>query len=60
MFPKVVRREILLLLAAKAAALTVIYFVFFSPTEKSVLSPHDIEAHLFFDTAHQDGRNGHR
>lgn len=57
MFPKATRREILFFLAAKAAALTLIYFVFFSPFEKPPLSPRGLAAHLLVATG---DRNGHR
>ena len=60
MFPKVVRREVLILLAAKAAALTLIYFLFFAPNEISRLGARDIAAHLFAASTNQGESHGHR
>jgi hypothetical protein len=57
MFPTALRREILILLAAKLAALTAIYFVFFAPAEFKP-DTRAIQAHLLF--AGQDGDHGHR
>jgi hypothetical protein len=34
MFPIVLRRDILIVLAAKAAALAILYFLFFSPSHR--------------------------
>jgi hypothetical protein len=59
-FPKVVRREILILLAAKAVALTAIYFIFFAPTDRSTPSAREIETHLLGSIADQGDLHGHR
>lgn len=46
MFPKVVRRDVILLLCAKAAALTLIYFLFVAPMMKPEPQPSAMAAHL--------------
>ena len=50
MFPYVLRREIIGLLLAKAALLTALYFLFFSPAHRIDPTPHRIQAHLLTDT----------
>ena len=44
MFPIVLRREIIILLAAKAALLTLLYFVFFS--HRPAVTPDVLRAHV--------------
>ncbi len=46
MFPIVLRREIILLLAAKAAGLTILYFLFFAPAHQTVVTPDKLRAHV--------------
>jgi hypothetical protein len=46
MFPIVLRRDILILLAVKAALLTLLYFLFFSPAHRIPVSPDGLRAHL--------------
>ena len=46
MFPTVLRREIIILLAAKAALLTFLYFLFFAPSHRSVVTPEKLRAHV--------------
>ncbi|HEU4549034.1 MAG TPA: hypothetical protein VFS01_05010 [Rhizomicrobium sp.] len=41
MFPAHLRREIIILLAVKAAALTLLYFLFFSPSHRAPPVPAD-------------------
>ena len=60
MFPKVLRREVLFLLAAKLAALTLIYFLFFAPHEISGLAANGIAAHLLAGSETQGESHGHR
>jgi hypothetical protein len=45
MFPIVLRREIIILLAAKAALLSLLYFLFFAPSHQAV-TPDALRAHL--------------
>jgi hypothetical protein len=49
MFPKLLRRDILLLLGAKTAALTLIYFVFIAPAEKPEPDRAAMQSHLLGD-----------
>ena len=44
MFPAHLRREIVILLALKAAALTLLYFLFFSPSHRPQTLP--VIAHI--------------
>jgi hypothetical protein len=60
MFSKAVRREVLFLLAAKLAALTLIYFLFFAPHEVRRLAANDIAAHLIAGSENQGESHGHR
>jgi len=46
MFPIVLRREILLLIALKAAVLTLLYVLFFSPAHRLEASPQTLRTHL--------------
>jgi hypothetical protein len=46
MFPKVLRIEIIALLAVKAAALTIIYFLFFAPNTAPEPDAASLRAHL--------------
>lgn len=46
MFPTPLRREILILLAAKAAALTLLYVLFFSPMSRPDQADISNENHL--------------
>ncbi len=46
MFPNTLRREILLLIAVKAALLLALYFLFFSPAHRPTLTPDRLSAHL--------------
>ncbi len=46
MFPKLVRRDVLLLLCIKAIALIVIYFVFVSPAIRPEPDARAVVAHL--------------
>jgi hypothetical protein len=45
-FPNLLRREILILLAAKAALLTLLYFLFFAPSHQTVVTPDRLRAHV--------------
>ncbi|HEY7977315.1 MAG TPA: hypothetical protein VID67_03905 [Rhizomicrobium sp.] len=46
MFPKVVRRDVIVLLCLKAAALTLIYFLFIAPATKPEPQASAMAAHL--------------
>jgi hypothetical protein len=46
MFPFLLRRDIVILLAAKAALLTLLYFLFFSPTHRLTVTPEVLRAHI--------------
>jgi len=46
MFPRVLRVEIVALLAVKAAALTVIYFLFIAPNSAPEPDANGLRAHL--------------
>ena len=46
MFPIVLRREVIILLAVKAALLTLLYFLFFSPAHRIEPSPEDLRTHI--------------
>jgi hypothetical protein len=46
MFPRILRVEIIALLAAKAIALTVIYFLFFAPNTAREPDAAGLRAHL--------------
>ncbi|MDB5734955.1 MAG: hypothetical protein JWN16_1592 [Alphaproteobacteria bacterium] len=46
MFPSLLRREIIILLAAKAALLTLLYVLFFSPAHRDPVTPERLRAHL--------------
>lgn len=52
MFPRVLRRDVLILLAVKAAGLTILYFAFFA---HPVMNPSAIQTHIL-----ADGGHGHR
>ena len=49
MFPKLLRRDILLLISVKAAALTLIYCIFVSPSAKPEPGSAAMQAHLLGD-----------
>jgi hypothetical protein len=49
MFPTLVRREIIVLLLAKAALLTLLYVLFFSPAHHVPVTPESLRAHLIGD-----------
>jgi hypothetical protein len=51
MFPKLLRRDILLLLCAKTSALALIYYFFIVPEAKPGPDSVTIQAHLFGDRA---------
>lgn len=51
MFPKSLRREIVILLCAKALVLTVIYVAFFSVGTKSLADGRAVQSHLLNDEA---------
>jgi len=51
MFPVPLRREIIGLLILKAALLTALYFLFFSPAHRIDPTPGLIRSHLLNDTA---------
>jgi hypothetical protein len=55
MFPRVLRRDVLILLAAKAAGLTILYFAFFAPGLHLTLNADAVQTHIL-----ADGPNGHR
>jgi hypothetical protein len=57
MFPRVLRREILILLAAKAAGLTLIFYLFFAPQSRHALPP--IESRLLVQPISETD-HGHR
>jgi len=46
MFPIGLRREILVLIAIKAALLTFLYFLFFSPAHRTEPTPDSLRAHI--------------
>jgi hypothetical protein len=46
MFPAILRREIIGLLLVKAALLTTLYFLFFSPAHRIDPTPRLIQSHL--------------
>jgi hypothetical protein len=46
MFPKMARRDVIILLCIKAAALTLIYYVFVVPMLKPEPSPGSVAAHV--------------
>lgn len=46
MFPKAIRRDVIVLLCLKAAALTLIYFLFIAPAMKPEPQPGAVAAHL--------------
>jgi hypothetical protein len=46
MFPNLLRREIIILLLAKAALLTLLYVLFFSPAHRVPVTPERLRAHL--------------
>ena len=46
MFPIVLRREIIILLAAKAGLLTLLYFLFFAPSHQAAVTPDVLRAHV--------------
>jgi hypothetical protein len=46
MFPIALRREILILIAIKAALLTLLYFLFFSPAHRIEPTPDTLRAHI--------------
>jgi hypothetical protein len=59
MFPAMVRRDVLILLAAKAAALTLIYVLFVTP--QPAFSARDIQAHILSTSSTTLGHHdGHR
>jgi hypothetical protein len=47
MFPKSLRRDIILLICIKAVALTLIYFAFIAPATGPEPDGHAVAAHLF-------------
>jgi hypothetical protein len=49
MFSIVLRREIILLLAAKAGLLTLLYFLFFAPSHRAAITPDTLRAHVLGD-----------
>ena len=46
MFPSLLRREIIILLLAKAALLTLLYAFFFSPAHRVTVTPERLRAHI--------------
>jgi|HubBroStandDraft_6_1064221.scaffolds.fasta_scaffold550791_2 hypothetical protein len=46
MFPRILRRDILVLLGAKAVALTLIYLVFIAPSSRPEPDRSAMQAHL--------------
>ena len=46
MFPRTIRRDIILLLCIKAAALSLIYFLFFAPAAQPEPNGRAMRAHL--------------
>ena len=49
MFPKALRREIVVLLAAKIMLLAALYWLFFSPSHRIEPTPERMQSHLFRD-----------
>jgi hypothetical protein len=49
MFPRFVRRDVIVLLLCKAAALTLLYFLFLSPHTQPEPSAHATAQHIFGD-----------
>ena len=47
MFPRTLRREIIVLLAAKIMLLTALYWLFFSPAHRIEPTPERMQSHLF-------------
>jgi hypothetical protein len=46
MFPAVLRREVIVLLVAKAALLMLLYVLFFSPGHRVTVTPESLRTHL--------------
>lgn len=46
MFPIILRREVIILLAVKAVLLALIYFLFFSPAHRVDVTPGQLREHL--------------
>jgi hypothetical protein len=60
MFPRVLRREVLLLLAGKAVLLLTLYFLFFSPAHRPTLTPERLQSHIFDSGDGEDTGRGNR
>jgi hypothetical protein len=60
MFPRVLRKEVLFLLAAKAALLLGLYLLFFSPAHRPTLTPERVQSHILEQTAREDTNRGSR
>jgi hypothetical protein len=60
MFPRVLRREVLLLLAGKAALLLMLYLLFFSPAHRPTLTPERLQSHIFSSGDREDTGRGNR
>ena len=46
MFPIILRREVVILLAVKTVLLTLLYVLFFSPAHRTEASPESLRAHI--------------
>jgi hypothetical protein len=60
MFPRMLRREVLLLLAGKAALLLALYLLFFSPAHRPTLTPERLQSHIFDSGDGGDTSHGNR
>lgn len=49
MFPHLLRRDIILLIAVKAAILTLLYVLFFSPAHRLAVSPEGLRTYILGD-----------
>jgi hypothetical protein len=60
MFPRVLRREVLFLLAAKAALLLGLYLLFFSPAHRPTVTPERLQSHILDQTTREGSSRGYR
>ena len=60
MFPRVLRREVLLLLAGKAVLLLALYLLFFSPAHRLTLTPERLQSHILEPDNREITSLGHR
>lgn len=60
MFPRILRREVLLLLAGKAALLLALYLLFFSPAHRPILTPERLQSHILDAIGGENSSHGNR